>query len=341
VEYLTGMTEAAAKEFMADMGEKPYRGGQAVAAVWKNFVQSIEDITTFPVALRTSLKDKVGISPFTVSTERHSKDGTVKLLLSCPDKARIETVYIPAKDERRTVCVSSQTGCPFRCLFCATGKIGKGRNLTTAEMAGQVWEMRRRIGPVTNVVFMGMGEPLLNVDNVVEAFRVLNDPACAGIGRRRITISTIGFPTGLEKLKQTGEAVRIAVSMHSAIAETRKVLVPEVKASPAEIVEAAFDYAAQSKQRLSFECVLIAGLNDDARHAKALAKLLRGRETRVNLIPYNPVEGLDYERPEREQVERFRRELEANGVAVTVRVEFGTDIEAACGQLRAKEMPGR
>jgi len=341
VEYLTGMTEAAARKFMAEIGEKPYRGSQAVAAVWKNPVRSINDITTFSVALRQSLKDKTGISPFTVATERHSKDGTVKLLLSCPDNARIESVYIPAKDERRTVCVSSQTGCPFKCLFCATGKIGKGRNLTPAEMAGQVWEMMTRFGPVTNVVFMGMGEPLLNVENVVEAFRVLNDSACAGIGRRRITISTIGFPAGLEKLKQTGEAIRIAVSLHSAISETREALVPEVDASPAEIVEAAFDYAAQSKQRLSFECVLLAGLNDDVRHAKALAKLLRGRETRVNLIPYNPVAGLEYERPSRETMERFQRELEANGINVTVRVEFGTDIEAACGQLTAKMKPGR
>ncbi|MBN1807754.1 MAG: 23S rRNA (adenine(2503)-C(2))-methyltransferase RlmN [Planctomycetes bacterium] len=330
------MTGDAARRYMELAGHRAFRGSQAVTAVWKNHVRDLAGVTTFPKSMRQALSGVLAVSPLFLRQERLSVDGTAKYLFACPDGETIESVRIPSADGRVTGCVSSQTGCPLGCVFCATGLSGPGRNLSPAEIAGQVFELLAAGGPLTNIVFMGMGEPLLNLDAVLDAFRVIHDGACAGIGRRRVTLSTVGIPAGLEKLRLSGEALRLAVSLHSAVAETRKRLVPGVAAAPSEIVSAAMAYGRTSRLRVTFECVLMDSLNDDRFHAQALASMLEHADTRVNLIPYNPVSGSPFRSPPADRVRAFRDALAARGVKATIRVGFGADIEAACGQLRSR-----
>ncbi|MEM6869451.1 MAG: 23S rRNA (adenine(2503)-C(2))-methyltransferase RlmN, partial [Cyanobacteria bacterium P01_C01_bin.121] len=265
-----------------------------------------------------------------------SPDGTIKYLLRLKDGLIIEAVGIPS-DKRLTVCVSSQIGCPMACDFCATGKGGFTRNLETYEIVDQVLtvqeDFQRR---VSNIVFMGMGEPLLNTQNVVAAVRSLNKDI--GIGQRMITVSTVGIPGRIRRLAEEQMQITLAVSLHASNQALRRQLIPSAEKYPlADLMAECRDYVNVTGRRVTFEYILLAGVNDLPEHALELAGELRGFQTHVNLIPYNPISEVDYQRPSRQRVEGFSKQLKDKGIAVSIRYSRGLEKDAACGQLRASK----
>ncbi|MEO0853769.1 MAG: 23S rRNA (adenine(2503)-C(2))-methyltransferase RlmN, partial [Cyanobacteria bacterium J06648_11] len=265
-----------------------------------------------------------------------SPDGTIKYLLRLKDGLIIEAVGIPS-DKRLTVCVSSQIGCPMACDFCATGKGGFTRNLETYEIVDQVLtvqeDFQRR---VSNIVFMGMGEPLLNTQNVVAAVRSLNKDI--GIGQRMITVSTVGIPGRIRRLAEEQMQITLAVSLHASNQALRRQLIPSAEKYPlADLMAECRDYVNVTGRRVTFEYILLAGVNDLPEHALELAGELRGFQTHVNLIPYNPISEVDYQRPSRQRVEGFSQQLKDKGIAVSIRYSRGLEKDAACGQLRASK----
>lgn len=296
-----------------------------------------------PLAFRNGLQEagwRVGRSPVYQSVT--ASDGTVKLLLKLDDNRLIETVGIPVEDKnskgsvRLTACISSQVGCPLRCSFCATGKGGFSRNLQRHEIVEQVFAIEEIFNHrVTNVVFMGMGEPMLNMKSVLEAHRCLNKDV--QIGQRMITISTVGVPNTIKRLASHKLQSTLAVSLHAPNQKLRETIVPSAKAYPLEaIMKDCRDYFVQTSRRVSFEYALLAGVNDAVEHAVELAKLLRewGGGYHVNLIPFNPIEGSEYQRPYKKAVMAFVAALESHKITVSVRQTRGLDANAACGQLR-------
>ncbi|MCS6861741.1 MAG: 23S rRNA (adenine(2503)-C(2))-methyltransferase RlmN, partial [Abditibacteriales bacterium] len=266
-----------------------------------------------------------------------SRDGTVKLLLKLRDGETIETVGLPY-DDRLSCCVSSQVGCPMRCAFCATGLSGYTRNLTAGEIVEQVLTVNDILAArVNHVVFMGMGEPLLNVDNVLKAVRLLNKEV--GIAMRQLTVSTVGIVPGIRRLADEKLQLTLAVSLHAPTDDLRAQLIPTMrKWGVQDIIAACRQYVATTGRRVTFEYVLLAGVNDHPAQARALARLLRGLICHVNLIPFNPVAEVDHRAPTPERVRAFREVLERAGISVTQRVQRGADIDAACGQLRRKAL---
>jgi 23S rRNA (adenine2503-C2)-methyltransferase len=270
-------------------------------------------------------------------------DGTVKFLLRLADGHIIETVGMPTYDvsasrlSRLTVCVSSQVGCPMACDFCATGKGGFLRNLEAHEIIDQVLTVQEDFGQrVSNIVFMGMGEPLLNTDNVLAAVRSLNTDV--GIGQRTMTISTVGIPGHIRRLAAHKLQVTLAVSLHASNQPTREALIPSAKHYPLEaLLDECRDYVQQTGRRVTFEYILLAGLNDEPEHAAELAHHLRGFQSHVNLIPYNPISEVDYQRPDERRIKAFVRSLQDHRIAVSVRYSRGLEADAACGQLRARK----
>ena len=328
------LNEEALAQRLAALGEPAYRARQIRTHLLRRGVLDFDDMTDLPAAVRDRLRSELPATPLALQQRRPTPDGqTAKLLLRAQDGEMIEAVSI-REDDRHTVCVSSQAGCGMACAFCASGLDGVARNLTAAEMVAQVLHARAH-GAVTNVVFMGMGEPLANFPRLVAAIGALTDPAGIGLGARRLTVSTVGLAPRIRDLAATGLPVGLAISLHAADDATRQSLVPVARRyGIAELLDAAAGYAAATGRRVTFEYTLIAGRNAEPHHADALGRLLAGSGSQVNLIPYNPVPGLPFAEPAAEAVRRFAAIVAGHGVTVTTRKERGRRVDAACGQLR-------
>jgi 23S rRNA (adenine2503-C2)-methyltransferase len=324
------MDLALLERTLADRGEPAYRASQ----VWEwtaRGVTGYEEMTNVPAPLRRALTDEVPFSTLEVIDEARSRDGTVKALFHTADGHPVEAVLMRYRDGRRSLCVSSQSGCPLTCTFCATGQMRFGRNLTPSEILDQALHFRR-IEPVDHCVFMGMGEPMLNYEHVVAAARLLPD---VGITHRRTTISTVGWLPGLRRfVEEVDEPIRLALSLHAPGAELRSQLMPVNDRYPLEDVLATCRrYFALRHRKVFVEYVMLGGVNDSPAHARDLAALLDPQIFKVNLIPYNPT-GM-FEGSSREAIAAFKRELDRARIPATVRLTRGRDIAAACGQLAA------
>ena len=343
---LMGLDREAMEEYFSAIGEKSFRASQVMKWIHQVGVCDFAEMTNLSKALRLSLSEQAEVTLPEIISDELSHDGTRKWLLKVPGKSAIEMVFIP-EDSRGTLCVSSQVGCTLNCSFCATGKQGYNRDLTTAEIIGQVWLAKHLLAEqyktdkriVSNVVMMGMGEPLMNFDNVVSAMRIMQDDFCFGLSKRRITLSTAGVVPKIDKLKEACP-VSLAVSLHAPNDELRNVLVPLNKKYNIEKLLAACNrYVADSpRARITFEYVMLEGVNDELEHAHQLAALMKTVPGKVNLIPFNPFDGIEYKRSSNSRINRFRDILHNNGVIVTVRKTRGDDIEAACGQLAGDVM---
>lgn len=315
--------------------EPRYRLKQAKQAIFCDLIEDWNEALALPLNLRTSLNEKCPLN--IVSEISASKDkNTDKALIMLEDGLKIETVLMRHKNGRNTVCVSSQVGCPLGCSFCATGKMGFKRNLGAWEIVEQILFFARRLKKfkekITNVVFMGMGEPFLNYENVMEAIRILNDRGGFNLGARHFSISTAGITEDIEKLSEDKLQVNLAISLHAPDDELRSELMPVNKKYPlAKVLEAVEDYIKKNRRRVMFEYIMIDGLNDSEKQAEALSVLLKNPLYFVNLISYNPT-GV-FKPSSLVKIKKFKEILEKNGVVVTQRYRFGKDIEAACGQL--------
>jgi 23S rRNA (adenine2503-C2)-methyltransferase len=324
------------------MGERPFRAVQVFDWLYHNRASDFAAFTTLSMALREKLAARFNIGRMEAADRMESKDGTVKFLFRLPDGPCVETVLIPA-GKRRTVCLSTQAGCKFACAFCASGLHGFERNLTPAEITGQALALQGEAGgEITNYVFMGMGEPLDNFDNLVKAVRIMNAPEGLAIAARRMTISTAGFVPGIERLKTLDLQVNLSVSLHAANDRLRNRLMPINRKYPLEkLIDACEDYVRSGGRMITLEYILIRGVNDRPDDADALAAIARRLRAKVNMIAYSPVPGLEFDTPPQAEMLRFARALEERKVRVTRRRSKGQDILAACGQLagRFKEKP--
>jgi 23S rRNA (adenine2503-C2)-methyltransferase len=340
---LVGASVAELTDWIQTQGQPAYRGKQLHQWIYERSIHSLAEVSVFPKAWRETVKD-VNIGRSRIALRSPSRDGTVKFLLEMVDGQIIEAVGIPAyktgsnKLDRLTVCVSSQVGCPMACDFCATGKGGFKRNLERHEIVDQILTVQSDFQErVSNVVFMGMGEPLLNVENVAEAVRSMNQDI--GIGQRSMTISTVGIPGQIRRLADRHLQSTLAVSLHASNQEVREELIPSAKKYPLEeLLDECRDYVNITGRRVTFEYVVLAGRNDHTQHAHELAHLLKGFQSHVNLIPYNPISEVDYQRPNDRQLQVFMNTLKDKNVAVSVRRSRGLDANAACGQLRANQL---
>lgn len=317
---------------LAATGEPSFRSTQ----VWEwaaRGASSYADMTNLPKSLRTTLEREVPFSTLAVTASATAKDGTQKVLFSTADGRPLEAVLMRYRDGRRSVCVSSQSGCPLTCSFCATGGMAFGRNLTSAEILDQVLHFRRS-EPVNHLVFMGMGEPLMNVDAVIAASELLPQ---VGIATSHTTVSTVGWIPGIERLVTEGPRIRLALSLHAAEPDLRSKLMPVNDRYPLQdVLEACLRWRAARNKRIYVEYLMLAGVNDDPDQATVLAEALKPREAwKVNLIPYNPTPG-SYTGSSPEAIEAFRVVLRERGVPSTIRLTRGQDIAAACGQLAAE-----
>jgi 23S rRNA (adenine2503-C2)-methyltransferase len=315
------------------MGERAFRGRQLAGWVYKKAVSSFDQMKDLPASFRVALASSHVVNPLVVADHKRSSDQVDKLLVHGGDGEVFECVLLPYED-RVSCCLSSQVGCPMGCTFCATGLGGFDRNLSAVEIVGQYLLLQglseRRIG---HVVFMGMGEPLLNLDQLVRAMGVLHDEV--GLSYRHLTVSTVGLVPQIKELAKLKLPIHLALSLHSPFDEVRDRLMPVNQKWPvAEVVQTMRDYSKATGRKVTFEYLLIDGVNDTPDQADALAKLVAGLPSVVNLIPFNTVDTEQgFARPKRERVQAFRRRLESHGVNVTERVERGHDIAAACGQL--------
>ncbi|MFY9487827.1 MAG: 23S rRNA (adenine(2503)-C(2))-methyltransferase RlmN [Solirubrobacterales bacterium] len=316
---------------LAELGEPAYRAGQ----VWEWTARGVSDydeMTNLPAPLRERLSELVPFSTLELVDQAESRDGTVKALFHTHDGRPVEAVMMRYEDGRRSICVSSQSGCPLTCNFCATGTMAFGRNLTASEILDQALFFRR-IEPIDHCVFMGMGEPMMNIDNVLESCEKLPD---VGVTSRRTTVSTVGWLPGLERFNAQDRPIRLALSLHAADPQLRSEIMPVNDRYPLDDVLAACrDHWRENNRKVFIEYVMLAGVNDHTKHAQQLAAVLKPREAfKVNLIPYNPT-GTGYDGSGRTTIGAFRDTLLAAGVPATVRLTRGRDIAAACGQLVA------
>jgi 23S rRNA (adenine2503-C2)-methyltransferase len=327
---------------LAELGEPAYRADQVLQWVYERRSESFEQMNNLSVALRQKLTEGFELCAVHSVRTRSSTDTTEKFLFELHDGSLIETVLIPAtpglttSSDRHTVCISTQVGCAYGCKFCASGLEGVKRNLTSAEIVDQVIAVCRITKQrATNLVIMGMGEPLANYDNLMRAIRIMNAPWALGIGARKITISTVGLVPRIKQLADEPMQIRLAVSLHGATDEVRERIMPVNKKHPLKELLAACDYYVNTKKRMmTFEYILIDGINDTLEQAHKLGAIARRLHAKVNLIPYNPVEGLLWRRPDRDRCKMFQHTLKSHGITSTLRTEKGTDINAACGQLR-------
>ncbi len=343
---LLALDQDGLKAFFADMGEKAFRATQILKWIYQRGVIDFEQMTDLSKALRTRLQEVAEIRPPEVVLDQASDDGTHKWLLRLSDGNCIETVYIPDSG-RGTLCVSSQVGCVLNCSFCSTAKQGFNRNLTVDEIIGQVWLAAKLLGQfeaadgssrkVTNVVMMGMGEPLLNLDNVVPAMKLMMEDNGFSISRRRLTLSTAGVVPQLDELNERCN-VALAVSLHATNDELRNELVPVNRKYPiSELMAACKRYLDKMpREKITFEYVMIDGVNDSIKDAKALIRLLEGVPAKVNLIPFNPYPGSPYRRSSDAALEAFQTKLMSAGYITMMRKTRGDDIDAACGQLAGR-----
>ena len=341
---VTALDEAALAAVLSDLGEPAYRARQIRRAVFRRSASSFAEMTDLPAELRERLSPALRAVTSSVETVSRSRDGTVKLLIRLEDGRRVEAVLIPEGD-RTTLCVSSEVGCPVRCAFCASGLEGLVRPLRGHEIVEQVLHARRLLAGdaapgspargITNLVLMGMGEPLLNFEAVAEALTALRDREGIGLGARRITLSTVGIVEGMERLAAEGHPINLAVSLHAPDDPTRTRIVPlNARYGVAAVVDASRRYAKATGRDVTFEYVMLSGVNDSPEQAGMLAAHAAGAHVNVNLIPFNRVEGLPFEPPPQEVLDRFAAILRGRGVVVHVRRRRGEDIDAACGQLR-------
>lgn len=339
LDVLPEEAERLLREFAVAQGEPAYRGGQVAKRLWKNPAPDFASMTELPAAFRTKLAEHFLMPRLAIAAHQKSTDGTQKFLFMLPDGQGIETVAIP-EDSRVTLCISSQAGCALQCSFCATGKMGFQRNLEAWEIAAQVREMLFLDPPlkVTNVVFMGMGEPMMNWPHVSTALSLLNRADALGIGARHITISTVGVLPGIQALAERPEQFRLAISIHAPSDALRRELMPvNVKYPLADVIKA----AAKFDRRVTFEYVMLGGVNDAPEHAMNLARLAKECRAFVNLIPLHSGGMGDFKPSTPERMRAFVKELKKAEVEVATRKSRGTDISAACGQLRVERLGRR
>lgn len=343
------LTQSQLAELLEEQGQPSYRGAQILDWIYKKRARSWEEMSNLPPALRSALAEKYPLRPLTHTLTKGSEDTTRKFLLQLPDQRYIETVLIPAspalygeKSDRHTLCVSSQVGCAYGCKFCASGLDGFTRNLTAAEIVSQIILAEELSGEkVNNLVFMGMGEPLANFTNLSNALQMITSDWGLNIGARRITVSTSGLAPQIKKLAELPQQIRLAISLHGADDVTREKIMPVNKKYPvAELFDALRIWNSKKNQKITLEYILIDGVNASSEQAGILAKRARSIRAKVNLIPYNTVEGLPWVRPNDQDCLRFKKVLTNAGVSATLRLEKGHDINAACGQLRLKKEQG-
>ena len=343
---LPGQSPDSLSEWLQEQGEPTFRAKQILDWVWKKKVASYDDMTNLPAALREKLAASFRLTALSHAKTQGSEDTTRKFLFRLHDGRYIESVLIPAnpalygeKSDRRTLCVSSQVGCAYGCKFCASGLAGYTRNLDAAEIAGQVLAAEQISGErVDSLVFMGMGEPMANFKNLMEAIALITGAETLHLGARHLTISTSGLAPQIRQLADHPQQIRLAISFHGATDEVRDRIMPVNKKYPvAELMDALAHWNATKKQKLTLEYILIKGVNDDLAQAAILARHARNIAAKVNLIPYNTVEGLEWERPALSHCRAFQDVLKNAGVTATLRIEKGHDIDAACGQLRLKQ----
>lgn len=339
---LAGLSLPHMQSFFIELGEKPFRATQVMRWIHQRGLTEIDQMTDVSKALRDKLSRLAEIKFPRIINEYHSSDGCLKWIVEVTSGSHIETVYIP-ESGRGTLCISSQAGCSLDCSFCATGKQGFNSNLSVAEIIGQLWWANCKLGgfgsnsnrPITNVVMMGMGEPLLNFDNVMDAVSIMMNDLAYGLSKRKVTISTSGVVPAIKKLKDFTDA-SLAISLHAPNDELRSKLMPINKKYPInELLDAVGDYmkSLPDKRVPMIEYILIAGVNDHRQHARDLAALLANFPCKINLIPFNPFSLSDYKKPSNSVISNFRKILQHAGFTATVRVTRADDIGGACGQL--------
>lgn len=341
---LLGMDRQALQEFFVAHGEKPFRATQVMKWIHQNGVSDFDEMTNISKDLREKLKQIAHIRTPKIVAEQFSDDGTIKWLLEVDNQNSVETVYIPEAD-RGTLCISSQVGCALECSFCSTGQQGFNRNLENWEIIAQIWVANKALRAiynddrkVTNVVFMGMGEPLLNVTHTFPVARILLDDNAYGLSKRRVTISTAGVVPAIAMMKDEVD-VSLAISLHAPNNELRDELVPINKKYPLEVlIPALFEFVkdGNSKKHVTIEYVMLSGVNDQPEHAQQLIKLIKDLPSKINLIPFNPFPNTSYTRSSNNAVHRFQDLLKQAGLNCTIRKTRGDDIDAACGQLAGK-----
>jgi len=335
------MTLAQLEEFFLSAGEKKFRAKQVYEWLWNKSLKNFDDMTNISKPIRELLKANFTIDHIHVDLMQHSADGTIKNAVKLYDGKVVESVLIPTS-KRITACISSQVGCSLDCNFCATARLKRMRNLNAAEIYDQVVAIKEEADtyfqrPLTNIVFMGMGEPLLNYNNVMEAIEKITSPEGLGMAPKRITLSTVGIAKMIRKLADDEVKFNLALSLHSAINETRSRLMPINEFNPIEDLAEALKYwYAKTKRKVTYEYVIWDGINDDEEHARALARFCKHIPSKVNIIQYNPIDEGEFRQASQECVELYIRILEQNGIVAKVRKSRGQDIDAACGQLANK-----
>lgn len=328
------------EELMISLGQKKYRATQIFKWIYERGVTNFDEMSDISLSFREVLKNEFTLSIPTIYKKQVSSDGTIKLLLCLDDDSKIETVLM-RYNYGLVACVTSQVGCNMGCAFCASGLFKKQRNLEVHELVGQILVLNNLLKEenkkITHVVVMGTGEPFDNYDNVMKFIRILNNPHGFAIGARHLTVSTCGLVEKIREYANEGIQINLAISLHAPSDKIRNKIMPiSLKYPLDQLMDAVKYYEATAKRRVTFEYILLEDINDSIENAKELAKLIKGTTSYVNLIPYNPVGELKYKRTSGNRVHRFMDALIKEGVNVTVRKEFGTDIDAACGQLRAK-----
>jgi 23S rRNA (adenine2503-C2)-methyltransferase len=336
--HLLEETPDGLRAWFAERGLPGYRAGQVWRWLFERRAAGFDEMTDLPKPLRRQLAEEFQVFLAQIVTHQKADDGTEKLLLELPDGGQIECVLLRDEGRRRTICISTQVGCAMGCVFCASGIGGLVRNLTSGEIIEQMLRLQRLLGEderLSHVVVMGIGEPLANLDALLPALAAASSSGGLGISPRRITISTVGLPGAIRRLGRSNCPYHLAVSLHAADDRLRNRLVPaNRKLGIARVLAAAADYFEKTGRRVTFEYVLLAGLNDGPEHARRLVTLLKGHTALVNVIPYNPVAGLPYRTPAATVTARFVATLREGGLSVKIRYRKGTQIEAACGQLR-------
>jgi len=335
---LLGYSISDFESLMLEIGERSFKGRQLFKWIYNNAEFDFNNMTDLSIKLRRKLDADFAVNGLTVEKISKSGDGTEKILFRLFDDSFIESVVIPEKG-KNTVCISSQVGCALGCRFCATGQMGFTRNLNPGEIVGQLLYLRQRDGgeAFNNIVFMGMGEPLLNYDNVLSAVKIISSELGLSLSAKKITVSTVGVVPKIYELADNDLKVKLAISLHTAIDDKRKRLIPMAKSYDLrQLVEAVKYFADKKKKRVTFEYILFKGFNDSKDDAMALARLIQGIPCKINILAYNPVTDLPYERPDENEINDFAQILYPRTPAVTVRKSRGLDIEAACGQLAVK-----
>ena len=334
---LLGLPPDTLNDFVVKIGQKPYRARQLRSWIFEKYERDFARMTNLSADFRQALARESRVGAGEVENVSRAADGeTAKYLFRFDDGARVEAVSM-REEGRHAVCLSTQAGCAMGCVFCATGALGFTRNLTVGEMLLQAVEISRRDGRMTNVVFMGMGEPLLNLENLIEAIEALADPERFALGTRKITVSTCGIVPGIEALSCAPVTVRLALSLNSPFQEQREQLMPIARRHPLErVLEACDGYAARTGKRVTVEYVLLRGVNTARAHAKELARIAQRLDGKVNLIEYNAVSGAAFDSPSSRETLKFREWLEEDGASVTIRFRRGREIAAGCGQLAAR-----